>query len=43
MLFLRVILPCMCLVVISWAGFFLKIAALMPRFVTGYVSFLALN
>ena len=43
MLFLRVVLPCMCLVIISWSGFFLKIAALMPRFVTGYVSFLALN
>ena len=40
---LRVLIPCTFLVLISWSGFFINVKALMPRFVSGFVSFLSLN
>eukprot|EP00747_Dinoflagellata_sp_TGD_P043167 gnl/TRDRNA2_/TRDRNA2_142535_c0_seq1.p1 gnl/TRDRNA2_/TRDRNA2_142535_c0~~gnl/TRDRNA2_/TRDRNA2_142535_c0_seq1.p1 ORF type:complete len:1091 (+),score=168.48 gnl/TRDRNA2_/TRDRNA2_142535_c0_seq1:90-3362(+) len=40
---LRIFVPSFVLVVVSWAGFFIKPTALMPRFASGFISFLALN
>jgi hypothetical protein len=39
----RIIIPSMFLVIVSWAGFFISPKALMPRFASGFISFLALN
>jgi hypothetical protein len=36
-------LPSVFLVIISWAGFFITPKALMPRFASGFISFLSLN
>ena len=42
-LLIRVVIPLVLLTVISWAGFYIRVAALMPRFASGFISFLALN
>lgn len=39
----RYLVPSVVLTVVSWAGFFIKPAALMPRFASGFISFLALQ
>jgi hypothetical protein len=39
----RLILPMSVLVVMSWAGFWIRPGALMPRFASGFISFLALQ
>lgn len=37
------LLPVFLLVATSWAGFFIKVSALMPRIATGFISFLTIN
>eukprot|EP00747_Dinoflagellata_sp_TGD_P097883 gnl/TRDRNA2_/TRDRNA2_167271_c5_seq6.p1 gnl/TRDRNA2_/TRDRNA2_167271_c5~~gnl/TRDRNA2_/TRDRNA2_167271_c5_seq6.p1 ORF type:complete len:558 (+),score=102.00 gnl/TRDRNA2_/TRDRNA2_167271_c5_seq6:54-1676(+) len=39
----RLIFPSVVLVIISWGGFWIKPGALMPRFASGFISFLALQ
>ena len=40
---IRVFVPSIILVVVSWSGFFIKPQLLMPRFASGFISFLALQ
>eukprot|EP00928_Gymnodinium_smaydae_P031455 TRINITY_DN23076_c0_g1_i2.p1 TRINITY_DN23076_c0_g1~~TRINITY_DN23076_c0_g1_i2.p1 ORF type:complete len:1061 (-),score=111.17 TRINITY_DN23076_c0_g1_i2:215-3397(-) len=40
---IRILVPCCVLVMISWGGFWIKPAALMPRFASGFISFLSLQ
>eukprot|EP00747_Dinoflagellata_sp_TGD_P085405 gnl/TRDRNA2_/TRDRNA2_162875_c0_seq4.p1 gnl/TRDRNA2_/TRDRNA2_162875_c0~~gnl/TRDRNA2_/TRDRNA2_162875_c0_seq4.p1 ORF type:complete len:965 (+),score=124.08 gnl/TRDRNA2_/TRDRNA2_162875_c0_seq4:124-2895(+) len=39
----RLIAPSVVLVIVSWGGFWIKPGALMPRFASGFISFLALQ
>jgi len=39
----RVFCPSIILVIVSWSGFFIKPQLLMPRFASGFISFLALQ
>merc|ERR1719321_2084284 len=39
----RLFIPSIILVVVSWSGFFIKPQLLMPRFASGFISFLALQ
>eukprot|EP00747_Dinoflagellata_sp_TGD_P097882 gnl/TRDRNA2_/TRDRNA2_167271_c5_seq5.p1 gnl/TRDRNA2_/TRDRNA2_167271_c5~~gnl/TRDRNA2_/TRDRNA2_167271_c5_seq5.p1 ORF type:complete len:1006 (+),score=156.47 gnl/TRDRNA2_/TRDRNA2_167271_c5_seq5:351-3020(+) len=39
----RLIFPSLVMVVVSWGGFWIKPGALMPRFASGFISFLALQ
>ncbi len=43
MLFVRFVLPMIALVCVSWSAFFVRPVALMPRFVSGFISFLGLT
>jgi hypothetical protein len=40
---IRVFVPSVILVCVSWSGFFIKPQLLMPRFASGFISFLALQ
>jgi hypothetical protein len=42
MIIYRLVIPMSVLVFMSWAGFFIAPGALMPRFASGFISFLAL-
>merc|ERR1711990_1442661 len=39
----RLVAPMSMLVIMSWSGFFINPAKLMPRFASGFISFLSLN
>jgi len=39
----RLIFPMSCLVVLSWSGFYINPARLMPRFASGFIAFLSLQ
>jgi len=41
--FVRLFVPSVILVIVSWAGFWIRPGALMPRFASGFISFLTLQ
>jgi hypothetical protein len=43
LLIVRVMVPMVFLTMVSWTGFYIKIGQLMPRFASGFISFLALQ
>lgn len=42
LLVVRIVIPCIILTFVSWAGFYIRIQALMPRFVSGFMSYVVL-